>query len=203
MKKLSFLLLALFLFVSGTRAQSDIRMKMAYGSENVDLMSLLYFENIGFGKMMFAGEDLKGKDFQISIKEFVGGNAGRSEVVFDSKEDDYFKVKDNNFTFRLLTKTTAENTVRFQFQFSGFSKLKEYKIPAGQKEFALKSFLGRAPDLLIPLGKPTNILTYMLPYSKVDGSTTYCEVVQSDVRPEDLGKKYAIPTYFLIDIKFE
>jgi hypothetical protein len=202
MKKFSFLLLAIFLFVSTAAAQSGIRMKMAYGSENVDLMSLLYFEDVGFGKMMFAGEDLKGKDYQISIREFVGGNPARSEVVFDSKEDEYFKVKDNNFVFHVLTKTTGE-TVKFQFQFNGFSKAKEYKIPAGEKDFVLKNFLGRATETEIPIGQSINILTYMMPYRRPDGSSTYCEVVQSGVRPEDLGKKYAIPTYFLIDIKFQ
>ncbi len=43
----------------------------------------------------------------------------------------------------------------------------------------------------------------MMPYVEKDGSKKYCEVVQAGVSPEDLGTKYAIPTYFLIDIKFQ
>ena len=47
------------------------------------------------------------------------------------------------------------------------------------------------------------ILTYIMPYQKKDGSKQYCEVVQSGVNPEELGKKYGIPRYFLIEIKFQ
>ncbi|MEJ7861276.1 MAG: hypothetical protein WKF90_06520 [Pyrinomonadaceae bacterium] len=177
-------------------------MRINYGSENVDLQSILQFEDIDLNKMSFSGNDLKDKDFQISIKEFVRGKLSKTEVVFDSKEDDYFKIKSDKFIFRVLTKVSSENTVKFDFQFNGFSKQKEYKVAAGQKEFALKSFLGSKPELAMPLNTNTYILTYMMPYVKKDGSTQYCEVAQSGVNPEDLGKKYAIPVYFLIDIKF-
>ncbi len=153
--------------------------------------------------MIFSGNDLKDKDFQISVKEFAGGKLSKTEVVFDSKEDDYFKIKSNEFNFRVLAKAASENTVRFDFQFNGFYKQKEYKVAANQKGFALKDFLGRKPELSIPLNTNTYILTYMMPYEKKDDSKQYCEVVQSGVNPEDFGTKYAIPTYFLIDIKFQ
>jgi hypothetical protein len=178
-------------------------MRVNYGSENIDLQSILQFEDIDLNKMTFSGNDLKDKDFQISIKEFVSGKLKKTEVVFDSKEDAYFKIKSDKFIFRVLTKVTSENSVKFDFQFNGFSKQKEYKVAAGQKEFALKSFLGSKPELSMPLNTNTYILTYMMPYVKKDGSTAYCEVAQSDVNPEDYGKKYAIPVYFLIDIKFQ
>ena len=191
------------MLVSNTFAQSDITMRVNYGSENIDLQSILQFEDIDLNKMTFSGNDLKDKDFQISIKEFVSGKLKKTEVVFDSKEDAYFKIKSDKFTFRVLTKTTSENTVKFQFQFSGFSKQKEYKVAANQKEFASKDFLGGKPEVSIPLKTNTYILTYMMPYVKKDGSKQYCEVAQSDVNPEELGTKYAIPTYFLIGIKFQ
>ena len=207
MKNLFLFLLASFLLVSNIFAQSekqsDIKMRVESGSENIDLQSVLYFEDIDLDKMTFSGNDLKDKDFQISIKEFVRGKLLKTEVVFDSKEDAYFKVKSDKFIFRVLTKVTSENTAKFQFQFNGFSKQKEYKIAANQKEFALKNFLGNKPELSIPLNTNTYISTYMMPYVKKDGSSTYCEVAQSGVNPEDLGIKYPIPTYFLIDIKFQ
>lgn len=178
-------------------------MRAAYGSDNDDLMSVLYFENIGLAKMTFTGADLKNKNFQISIKEFVRGKLTKTETVFDSREDEYFRIKSDRFGFRVLTKATAQNTVKFDFQFDGFSKAKEYKVAAGQREFALKTFLGNKPEISIPTGANAYILTYMMPFVKKDGSKQYCEVVQADVKPEDLGAKYDIPTYFLIDIKFE
>ena len=207
MKNLLSLLVAGIVLASGVFAQtekpSDIKMQSKYGSENAELQSVLYFENIGLDKIMFSGSDLKDRDFQISVKEFVGGKLMKTEVVFDSKEDEYFKIKSDQFGFRVLTKTTSENTVRFDFQFNGFYKQKEYKIAAGQNGFALKDFLGGKPQISIPLNAGTYILTYMMPYEKKDGSKQYCEVAQSGINPEDYGTSYAIPTYFLIDIKFQ
>ena len=207
MRNLLLFLLASFLLVATTFAQSgkqsDIKMRVEYGSENTDLQSVLQFENIALDKMIFTGSDLKDKDFQISVKKFVSGKLAKTEVVFDSKEDAYFKIKSDKFGFRVLTGVASENTVKFDFQFNGFSKQKEYKVAAGQKEFASKTFLGSKSDVAIPLYTNTYILTYMMPYVKKDDSSTYCEVAQSGVNPEELGKKYAIPTYFLIDIKFQ
>ncbi len=203
MKTILLLVIALIWLTSSISAQSDIKMRTEYGSENIDLMSMLYFENIGLDKMIFSGNDLKGKDFQISIKEFVKGKLTKTDVVFDSKEDEYFKIKSDKFTFRVLTKITSEHTAKFHFQFNGFSKQKEYKVAANQKEFATKTFLGSQSEMSIPLNKSTYILTYMMPYLKKDGSKQYCEVAQSGIKPENFGKMYAIPTYFLIDIKFQ
>lgn len=203
MKNLRLLLAAFVLFAPTVYAQSDIKMSAQYGSENSELQSVLQFENIGLNKMIFDGNDLKDKDFQITIKEFIGGKLSKTHLVFDSREDAYFKIRSSKFAFRVLTKTTSENTVKFDFQFNGFSVGKEYKVAEGQKEFAQKTFLGSKLEQAIPLGANAYILTYMMPYVKKDGSKQYCEVAQSGINPEELGIKYSIPTYFLIDIKFQ
>ena len=36
-----------------------------------------------------------------------------------------------------------------------------------------------------------------------DGSSSYCEVAQSDIAPEKLGAHFKIPHYFLITIAFK
>lgn len=182
---------------------SDIIMRNEYGGESPDLLSVLRFEDIGLSKMIFSGSDLKGKDFQISIKQYVKGKLFKQEVVFDSKEDEYFKIKSDKFIFRILTKITAEHTAKFDFQFNGFSKGREYKVDKNHNGFAQKDFLGGKKETIIPLNTSTYILTYMMPYDKKDGSKQYCEVAQSGINPEEFGTKYAIPTYFLIDIKFQ
>ncbi|HEX8736001.1 MAG TPA: hypothetical protein VF721_11805, partial [Pyrinomonadaceae bacterium] len=84
MKNLLLILLAIVLSISTAFAQSDIKMRFGYGTDNADLMDILYFENIGLGKMSFSGGDLKNKDFQISIRKFVNGKLAKTEVVFDS-----------------------------------------------------------------------------------------------------------------------
>lgn len=203
MRNALLILLSLLLLGFNTYAQqSDIRMRSEYGSKDNDLMSVLYFEDIGVSKMLFSGSDLDGKNYQISIKEYVKGKLAHDEVVFDSKEDEYFRIKGNKFTFRILTKISNDHSAKFHFQFNGFSKQKEFKVGENQKEFAAKTFLGSEPEMGLPIGKSTYILTYMMPYLKKDGSKQYCEVAQSGSNPEQFGIKYAIPTYFLISIKF-
>lgn len=203
MKKTLLLLAAVMFLNAGNFAQSDIKMQNKYGSENIDLLSVLRFEEIGLSKLMFSGDDLKGKNYQISVKRFDKGKLTKTEIVFDSKEDEYFKIKSDKFVFRVLTKITAEQMAKFDFQFDGFSKAREYKVGKNQRDFAQKDFLGSSKEAAIPLNKSTYILTYMMPYKKKDGSEQYCEVAQSGAKPEEFGTKYAIPTYFLIDIKFE
>jgi hypothetical protein len=182
---------------------SDIKMRSEYGSDNPDLLSVLRFEDIGLSKMIFTGKDLINKDFQITLKEYTNGKLAKQEVVFDSKEAEMFKIKSEKFMFKILTKITPQNTAKFDFQFSGFSTMKEYKVGENFKGFAQKDFLGSAKETSIALNASTYILIYMMPYIKKDGSGAYCEVAQSGINPEDFGTKYAIPTYFLIDIKFQ
>jgi hypothetical protein len=203
MKTILLISAAIIFLAFSASAQSDVKMQSGYGSDNPDVLSVLYFEDIGLSKLSFTGGDLKGKDYQISIKQFTGGKLTRQEVVFDSKESEYFKIKADKFGFRVLTKITSKHTAKFQFQFNGFSTLKEYKIGKNDKGFALKDFLGSTKDIAISLNKNTYILTYMMPYLKKDGSGAYCEVAQSGNDPAEFGIKYAIPTYFLIDIKFQ
>jgi hypothetical protein len=181
---------------------SDIKMQSQYGSDNRDTLSLLYFEDIGMSKMIFTGKDLVNKDYEITIKQYVNGKLEKREVVFDSKESEYFKIKGEKLEFRIISKITAEHNAKFMFLFNGFSTLKEYKVGDTFKGFAQKDFLGAAKETAIPVNTNTYILTYMMPYVKKDGSSSYCEVAQSSINPEEFGIKYAIPTYFLIDIKF-
>jgi hypothetical protein len=182
---------------------SDIKMKSEYGSDNPDLLSILRFEDIGLSKMIFTGKDLIGRDFQISVKEFTNGKLAKEEIVFDSKESEYFKIKGDKFTFKILTKITPQHIAKFDFQFNGFSTMKEYKVGENFKGFAQKDFIGSQKEIAIPLNSATYILTYMMPFARKDGSQSYCEVAQSGINPEEFGTKYAIPTYFLIDIKFQ
>ena len=203
MKKTLLLLATVILLNAGGFAQSDIKMQNKYGSENIDLLSVLRFEEIGMSKLVFSGSDLKGKDFQISVKQFDKGKLTKTEVVFDSKEDEYFRIKSDKFVVRILTKITPQQTAKFDFQFDGFRKGREYKVGKNHQGFAQKDFLGSRQEISIPLNTSTYVLTFMMPYKKKDGSEQYCEVAQSGVNPEEFGTKYAIPTYFLIDIKFE
>ena len=203
MKKLLLLTFSVASLALNGFGQSDIKMQSKYGSEDIDLMSVLRFDEISLEKLTFTSEALKGKDFQIRIKEIVNGKEASNDVVFDSHEDEYFKIKSDKFIFRVLMKIRPENMAKFDFQFNGFSKQKTYKVGASEKGFTSKNFMGGHPEMAIPVNADTYILTFMMPYKKKDGSMQYCEVAQSGINPEDFGKKYKIPRYFLIGIKFQ
>ncbi|HQU84094.1 MAG TPA: hypothetical protein PKY59_13250 [Pyrinomonadaceae bacterium] len=204
MKMKLLILTIVFLAVSNIFAQTEIKMRVDPNFDSPDILSILRFESIGFEKAVFSGSELKNKHYIITIKEFTDGKLARTETAFDSNElGDFAKIKGETFGFRVLTKITPEKTAKFQFQFDRFSVVKEYKVGENFKDFALKNFLGTSIETVIPSNKNTYIFTYMMPYEKKDGSKAYCEVAQSGANPEDFGKKFSIPTYFLIDIKFQ
>ena len=210
MKKILLVLIALAGFALSSFAQTDIKVKGKYGGDTADLDGYLHFEDIKLEKLSFTGSDLKNKNYQVFIRKFVNGNLAQTDMVFDSTEVSYFKVAGDELKLRVFAKRYENDTVRFEFQFqngpSGSSITKEYKVTKNQKAFALKDFLhdsrGNVLEPSISLNASNYILAFMMPYVKKDGGTAYCEVAQSGVNPEELGRKYSIPLYFLIDVKF-
>ena len=185
-----------------TQSQRSVEMTSQYGAPDIDLQSILYFEDIGLEKIKFVGEQLNGRDYIISIEDYVNGTLSTKKTVFDSREDSYFRIRGNELPFRVLSKAYPGKSAKLEFQFSGFAKRVDYYLLPNEGEFALKSFLGSQPSMPVDLSTENVVLTYMMPYVKEDGSKQYCDVVQSSVVPEQLGKKYKIPRYFLIKIKF-
>jgi hypothetical protein len=188
--------------LSQTNGKSDIKMQAFWGTKDVDQRHLLDFQEIKLYRILFTGEDLIGKNYEITVKEFVNGKLTHSEVVFDSKEVDYFRIDENKLSFYFLAQQTPTNTAKFGIQFDGWRKPLEYKIAATDKDFSLKTFLGSKTEMSVPLNKPTYFLAFLMPTVHPNSSTSYCEVVQSEVKPEELGTKYSLPRYFLFDIKF-
>jgi len=87
--------------------------------------------------------------------------------------------------------------------FDGFSVTKNYQIKKPKDDYALHDFLNGSKPLQIEIGKPTYILGYFLPYiDKKTGWKKYCDVVGSKQKPDDWGKTFNIPNYFLIEILF-
>lgn len=203
MKNLLLLLITACFLTASVFAQSGVTMQRKYGAESSELQGVLYFENIALERLLFSGSELKNKNYQIYIQKIVNGNLADNELVFDSKEMDFFKITGDRLAFRVFAQETPGNTVKFEFQFDGFRHSKEYRVTPEQKNFALKNFMAGRPEQSISLIGNNHILAFMMPYVKADKSTAYCEVVQSGVSPEDLGRKYPIPLYFLIDIKFD
>ncbi|MGN7721381.1 hypothetical protein [Chitinophaga sp. 22620] len=185
-------------------AQSRAVMSVETGATAQELQTILYFEGISYEKFNIKSAGLKGKDFQILIKEFTNGQLSRKDTAFNSREDAYFRIKTDSLSFAVLTKMSESNEFKIHFQFNGFSSSRKYKVlPDEREQFSLKSFFPpQQTEKSIDLSSNTYILAYMTPYVRPDKSTTYCEVSQSGVDPEQLYEKYQIPHYFLVELKF-
>ncbi len=96
MKKTLLLLATVILLNAGGFAQSDIKMQNKYGSENIDLLSVLRFEEIGMSKLVFSGGDLKGRNFQISVKQFDKGKLTKTGLFSIPKKTNIFGLKATN-----------------------------------------------------------------------------------------------------------
>lgn len=188
---------------SASASERQVTLRSQYGVADTALQSVLYFEDIAYETSTFSGDALIGRNYQVTVSELTNGVLTKTETVFDSKEDAYFKIKKNEFAVRTLAKRISDGKIRIEFQFDGFTKRAEFAIAPNHGDFALKDFLGPQPEISIPIGVDTPILTYIMPYRKPDGSTQYCEVVQSGVAATELGAKYNIPRYYLISIKFD
>lgn len=201
-KQLSIVLLILIGQISLGQTKSVIQIK--YGLDFNDLQNIMYFEGIGLEKFKIKSDSINGKNYQILIKELKNGKIVKIDTVFNSREDEYFRIKEDSLTFTVITKTYDQNYFKILFQFDGFSSERKYTVlPAERDKFTMKSFFGNKPELPISLKETNYMLTYMMPYVKSDKSTAYCEVAQSGLNPEKLYDKYKIPHYFLIAIRFE
>ncbi|MCJ7935964.1 MAG: hypothetical protein MUW56_20630 [Chryseobacterium sp.] len=185
-------------------AQTNAIIKAKEGLSFNDLQRILYFEGINNEKFIIKSDSLKGKNYQIIIKEFKKGKLTKIDTVFNSKEDEYFRIKTDSLSFAVLTKMSDFNYFKIQFQFGGFSSKRKYAVlPTERDKFTLKSFFGNKSDLPINLKGTNYFLAYMMPYVRKDKSEAYCEVAQSGIDPEKLYDNYKIPHYYLIAIRFE
>jgi len=196
-------LLACVLCTLIAAGQSNASIEIKHSVSANDLQNILYFEGISHEKFNIKSNKLKGKDYQLVIKEFREGKLVKVDTMFNSREDEYFRIKEDSLPFAVLTKMSDLSEFKIQVQFNGFSVSRKYKVlPAEKDKFALKTFFGPKLEMPINLQGSNYFLAYMMPYVRKDKSEAYCEVAQSGLDPEKLYEKYKIPHYFLVAINF-
>lgn len=183
--------------------KSGIQFSASNQIENEDLMNLYRFQNIQVSKVKFSGQGLWGKDFRLYIQEVVDGKPQKRQQIFDSREDEFFKIKEQEFAFSVLAQRSTQNKVRIDFRFLGYGFVKEFTVKSDQQDFTLKSAQDSDNELEVPIGTEFNFLSFSLPYKTQRGAMRYSELEPFDVRPESMGKKFGIPRYFLMQIEFK
>lgn len=185
--------------------QKEILLHTSYGSDNKAIHDVLRFEGIEIIDLEFTGNSLKGTDYRILVKEFTNGRLANTDTIVSTKSDDYLKPIDTSaFDFKFIAKTQLNNKIKMLTMFDGFHNTKLFDIKATNDQYALHDFLTESKPMAIEVGDPTYILGYFLPYlDNATGWKKYCEVAGSEHSPEDWGKVFDIPNYFLIEILFE
>lgn len=202
MKFKNFLLL-LSLVANFTFAQNNIKVTYNYGSENKDIQNLIDFENIYFEQLNFEGKDLIGKQYLINLQEFKNGKLISKSVLFDGEGNDHFKIKSEKESLKFLFKMT-DGKLKTYIRGSGFGSKKSYfNLKDDSDQYALKDFFGNKKELDLVANQETAVFAILTPTKHDDGSSSYCEVVQSDIKPENLGTYFKIPHYFLVTLQFK
>ncbi|WP_433834312.1 hypothetical protein [Flavobacterium anhuiense] len=197
------LLPLLILAVNFSFAQNNIKVTTNYGSKNAEIQNLIDFEKIYFEQFNFEGKYLKGKQYVINLQEFADGKLINTSLLFDGREADFFKIKSNKESLTFLFKV-ADGKLKTSIRGVKFGSKKSYfDLKSDSDDYTLKDFFGNKTELNIDSNQETPILTIITPTKHPDGSASYCEVVQSDVKPENLGTHFKIPHYFLVTIQFK
>lgn len=203
MKKITIVLCVLIFGICNAFAQTSIKLSASEGTNNDDLMHVMQLQDIQLSKIRLNGTDLIGKNFQLFLHDYSQGKLIKSHLVFDSKEEGVFTVKEKQFDFSVLVKKIAPTKMRIDFRFVGFSITKIVDVEKEQQDFVLKNFQGNLDGIDLPLHTNRSFLALLMPYQLPNKSMRYLDVALTDLKPEEFGRTFNVPRYFLMDIKID
>jgi len=182
--------------------KSIIEVSIKNGVEDQDLQTFFQFENISQTEFSFNGDAIKGKFFIVKVKEFLDGELTETSVLFDERGNDYFKIDSTQTSFKLLNKIENDE-MKFWIKGQRFgSKQGYFPTTKLNGEYAVKDFFGAKKLLKEDANEPFYLQAVITPNRNPDGSGSYCKVAQSEILPEEFGKEFNIPHYYLVEIEF-
>lgn len=196
-------ILSIIISISNACAQSSIKLSTSEETNNEDLTYVMQLQDIQFSKIRLNGTDLIGKNFQIFLRDYSQGKLIKSHLIFDSKEEGLFTIKEKEFGFSVLTKKIAPTKMRIDFRFIGFSVTKILDIKKEHQDFVLKNFQNNLDGIEIPLHANISFLALLMPYQLPNKSMRYIDAALTDLKPEEFGRTFNVPRYFLLDIKID
>lgn len=196
----NFVLLSLFICF-GSYAQ-EAEMTILPGVQNEELRLILDFENTRVDELQFSGTAIKDKFYVIRLKEFVDGEMVNTAILFDERENEFFKVDSVATSFKFLSKIDKDE-MKLWIRGERFgSKQSFFRIDNKNGRYVVKDFLGRKRNIEVPTKEPFYVFAVITPNRNANGTGSYCQVAQSEVPPEEFGKEFNIPHYFLIEMEF-
>jgi hypothetical protein len=196
------ILFALLFAIQINYSQKTVKMTSEYGAKNRELEEVLSFENIGLETLKFESNEIKGKYYEINIKEFKNGKIVNTKNLFKGNDSEYFIIDSTFTSFKFFTKM-ENNKLKTYLKGNRFGSRQEYfDLELANGKYVLKDFQGTKKFLYVPLDKEFPILAIITATKHKDGSGSYCEVAQSEIAPEKFGEKFNIPHYFIVYMKF-
>lgn len=199
-------LLLLSLLMFGTyyaNGQSMIKVKRHDNVVDKHIQEIMDFESLFIEQLDFEGEGLRNKSYIVTLDEFDKGEKVRSSILFDGTEDEIFKIRENKTSLKFFLKT-ADEKLKVAIRGSFFASRKMYfPLKMETDIYTVKDFFGEKEELLILSDKVGILFAIITPAIRPDGSGTYCDVVQSDIKPEKWYEHFKIPHYFVIRIRFK
>lgn len=184
-------------------SQKTVKMSTEYGAKNRELQEILSFENIGLETLTFESNEIKGKYYEINIKEYKNGKLIKTKSLFEGSGSEYFKIDSTFTSFKFFTKM-ENNKLKTYLKGDRFGSRQEFfDLEKGNGDYVLKNFQGLKKFLNVPLNEEFSILAIITATKHKDGSGSYCEVAQSEIAPEKFGEKFNIQHYFIISMKFK
>ena len=179
-----------------------INVSLNYNLDSKDLRTLYEFENISQSEFNFDGEAVKGKYLVLKIKEFLNGELIKTEKLFDETGNENFKIDTTHTSFKLLTKLD-KGELKVWIRGERFGSKKSYFPTMDENgRYVAKDFFGAKKVMKEDANAPFYIMSVITPNRLPNGNGDYCGVAQSEEDPEEFGKIFNIPHYFLIQMEF-
>lgn len=183
----------------------EIQMQADFGVEEKVINQILDFQNINIENFKFAGEALKGKAPVIILKEFEKGELVKTDTLLNGIADkDYLEIDSAHYEFRFFSELDNESLkFRTWIRHASFGAgRRQYALQKDKFGYAMKDFFAGKKVLTYAIGQTIPLLAMITPHAQKNGGGSYCEVVEAGVEPEDLGKHFGIPHYFLVTVAF-
>lgn len=186
--------------IASEKEMIDVSVKV--GVDDEDLQTFYYFEDINHSEFFFKGESLKGKYYRLRMKEFLNGELINTTTLFAEVGTENFKIDSSATSLKLISKT-GKDEIKVWLRGNRFGS-KKFFFPTTRDNgnYKAKDFFGPQESLKENINHPFNIMAIITPSRNPDGSASYCKVAQSEIDPENFGKEFNIPHFYLIEIEF-
>lgn len=198
-------IVTLLMFISTVVFSQTVKVTQNYGSTNPEIQELMDFQKIYLEKFNFENEKLSGKHWELNILEFIDGKLKNKTQLGSTSEADFLKIRYSPFTLKLLSQI-RDGDITVSAKFYNFNtKTLHFKLPNDSNfdGYVVKDFFGGKIVNEYKLDEEFPLIAIITPTMHDDGSSSYCEVVQTNVKPENLGSFFRIPHYFLVTMKFK